>query len=215
MSYSPGGGIARCELFALLRRANNSPDDALGRAAAPRPLSVVRCNCGSTVGLFVLLCSMLHTPASWICVLLVLKAAAVTGTCLRALAGTRIKTLCDAVLFSVEPLLYIPMPRFTFVLFDCTRLTNGDIVLDVDPCLDDAWWGVAPVGVLGLATFVFGVPESTARSQQRRHGPRSSSSSQTWRSGSRRRKRGSSFWTMPSTRQGPHRAGQGQARGAV
>merc|ERR1711916_266482 len=59
------------------------------------------------------------------------------------------------------PLLYIPMARSTFVLFDCSRLPNGDIVLDVDPgvpCLDGDWWSVAPVGLLGLATYVLGVP---------------------------------------------------------
>merc|ERR1711991_965781 len=96
--------------------------------------------------------------------LVALRMAAKAGVSvfgLGALASTQIKTLMDAVLFSVAPLLYIPMARSTFVLFDCSRLPNGDIVLDVDPgvpCLDGDWWSVAPVGVLGLATYVFGIP---------------------------------------------------------
>merc|ERR1711991_635626 len=97
--------------------------------------------------------------------LLVLKMAAKAGVkCLASLSGladTRIKTLFDAVLFTVAPLLYIPMSRSTLLLFDCSKLPNGDIVLDVDPgvaCLDGAWWGVVWVGVLGLATYVLGIP---------------------------------------------------------
>ena len=94
-------------------------------------------------------------------VLLVFKGAAAAGICGRRLVGVRVKTLFDAVLFFVAPLLYIPMARSTFVLFDCSKLPNGDLVVDVDPgiaCLDSKWWSVAPVGLVGLAAYVLGVP---------------------------------------------------------
>ena len=80
---------------------------------------------------------------------------------LSGLKERRVKTLFDAVLFGVAPLLYIPMARATFVLFDCSRLPNGDLVLDVDPgvaCLDEDWWAVVWVGVVGLVTYVGGIP---------------------------------------------------------
>ncbi|KNC47623.1 uncharacterized protein AMSG_11725 [Thecamonas trahens ATCC 50062] len=78
-----------------------------------------------------------------------------------ALGGVSLATLLDAVLFSLGPLLYIPMSRATFVIFDCTRLPNGDVVLDVDPgvaCFDSAWWSVMWVGLLGLGCYVVGLP---------------------------------------------------------
>ena len=68
--------------------------------------------------------------------------------------------LVDAVLFGVAPLLYIPVAKATFVLFDCTRLPNGDLVLDGDPgvpCLDGDWWGVVWVGLVGIL-YVGGIP---------------------------------------------------------
>ncbi|KNC48659.1 uncharacterized protein AMSG_00437 [Thecamonas trahens ATCC 50062] len=77
------------------------------------------------------------------------------------LSGVTMGVLVDAAVFSIAPLVYIPMARATFVLFDCTRLPNGDWVLDADPgvgCFDEAWWSVFPVGIGGLATYVIGVP---------------------------------------------------------
>ena len=78
-----------------------------------------------------------------------------------SLQSVRIKTLFDSMLFAVAPLVYIPLSRSTFVLFDCSLLPNGTWVLDSDPgipCFDDRWWGVFPMGALSLIVFVLGVP---------------------------------------------------------
>ena len=71
------------------------------------------------------------------------------------------RTLVDAVLFSLAPLLYIPIARASLILFDCSELPNGDIVLDVDNgvlCFDSAWWSVFPVGLVAVLAFVVGIP---------------------------------------------------------
>merc|ERR1711916_73261 len=91
----------------------------------------------------------------------VLSNAGLSFCGLAGLAESGVKTLFDAVLFTVAPLLYIPMSRATFILFDCTKLPNDDLVLDADPgvaCLDSAWWAVAPVGMIGLIVYVLGIP---------------------------------------------------------
>ena len=96
--------------------------------------------------------------------LLILKGMAGAGMVpfrLRGLASARIRILVDAALFTVTPVLYIPMARATLVMFDCVQLPNGDFVLDVDPgvaCFDSGWLGILPVGLVGLVSFVFGFP---------------------------------------------------------
>ena len=77
------------------------------------------------------------------------------------LVEVSVPTLMDAVLFSLTPILYIPMSRAVLVLFDCVRLPNGDIVLDVNPgvaCFDSAWFQVAPFGVAGLLLYIVAIP---------------------------------------------------------
>ena len=67
----------------------------------------------------------------------------------------------DKVLFNVAPLVYIPVARSVLILFDCVELPNGEWVVDVDPsvaCFDSAWWEVAWVGIVGIVTFVVGIP---------------------------------------------------------
>ena len=83
------------------------------------------------------------------------------GGMLGGLRATRAKTLVDASIFAVAPLLYIPVARATFVLFDCTQLPNGEWVLDSDPgvaCGDEKWGAVFPLGVATVFLFVLGVP---------------------------------------------------------
>ena len=80
-----------------------------------------------------------------------------------SLGGSNIPamTAVNMILFSVAPLFYIPLSRATLILFDCTELPNGDIVLDVDPgvgCLDAEWWRIAPAGFGALAVYVIGLP---------------------------------------------------------
>ena len=69
--------------------------------------------------------------------------------------------MCDAVLFGLAPVIYIPVARAAFVLLDCTQLPNGDWVVDSNPgvaCFDDRWWTVAPIGLGVVGVFVLGVP---------------------------------------------------------
>ena len=79
----------------------------------------------------------------------------------RMLMAVRIRNLLDTVLFTVAPLLYIPISKSALVLLDCSTLPNGDAVLDVDngvPCYDSAWWRMFPVCMVVVILFVVGVP---------------------------------------------------------
>ena len=78
-----------------------------------------------------------------------------------ALEGVPITVALDAVIISIAPLAYLPLARTTFTLFDCTRLANGDTVIDSDPgvpCFDSSWWSLFPLGAGFLVFFVLGVP---------------------------------------------------------
>ena len=78
-----------------------------------------------------------------------------------SLKALSVGSVVDAVVFAVAPLLYIPMAKATFVIFDCSRLPNGDFVLDADPgvtCFDSAWWGVVWMGGVALGVYVIGLP---------------------------------------------------------
>ena len=75
--------------------------------------------------------------------------------------GVEVGAMADRMFFTIAPLLYIPCARATLILFDCSKLPNGDIVLDVDPgvpCYDTPWWRVMPIGVVGAICFVIGTP---------------------------------------------------------
>ncbi|KNC47556.1 uncharacterized protein AMSG_02581 [Thecamonas trahens ATCC 50062] len=77
------------------------------------------------------------------------------------LERVRTRALFDAVLFTLAPVLYIPMARAALVIFDCVSLPNGQFVLDSDPsvrCLDASWWTVAPLGALAVVAYVIGLP---------------------------------------------------------
>merc|ERR1711916_67879 len=77
-----------------------------------------------------------------------------------SLQDVAFRTLVDSVIFTLAPLIYIPMSRSTLILFDCIRLPNGDFVVESDlgvACFDADWWGVFPVGLLSLLLFVLGV----------------------------------------------------------
>ena len=77
------------------------------------------------------------------------------------LGAMSVRRVLDAVLFSLAPLAYLPTSRATLVLFDCTRMPNGDLVIDSNPgvaCFDGAWWAVFPLGLLMAGAFVVGLP---------------------------------------------------------
>ena len=80
---------------------------------------------------------------------------------LRGLSDLSYRVLLDSVLFSLVPPLYIPICRATLVLFDCSRLPNSEIVLDVDNgvrCFDADWWEVFPLGLVVVLVFLVGSP---------------------------------------------------------
>ena len=71
-----------------------------------------------------------------------------------------IRAMQSVVAFAA-PLLYIPMAKATLVLFDCSRLPNGNYVLDADPsvkCFDGAWFGLLPLALVALGAYVVGLP---------------------------------------------------------
>lgn len=77
------------------------------------------------------------------------------------LGDVRVRTVVDGVIFSVVPLLYIPISKASFDVFDCVRLPNGDFVIDSDPgvaCFDSDWWSIAWFGGLVVILFVLGAP---------------------------------------------------------
>ena len=92
---------------------------------------------------------------------LVGKGVATRVSWLSGLQSVSVRTLVDSVVFTLAPLLYIPISKATLVLLDCSRLPNGDVVLDADngvACLDSSWWAVFPVAFLSLALYVVGTP---------------------------------------------------------
>ncbi|KNC55185.1 uncharacterized protein AMSG_10801 [Thecamonas trahens ATCC 50062] len=93
--------------------------------------------------------------------LILLKVVAPKVGFFHGLDEVAVSTLADAVLFTITPLLYIPMSRATLLIFDCVRLPNGRLVLDTDPgvaCFDAAWWGVAWLGLCSVVVYVVGIP---------------------------------------------------------
>jgi len=91
----------------------------------------------------------------------VLKALNSIIPALEGLASVKVRTLLDTVLFSLAPLLYIPISKASLVLFDCSRLPNGDVVLDADngvACFNSTWWRVFPLGLVAIFGYVLGVP---------------------------------------------------------
>ncbi|KNC49083.1 uncharacterized protein AMSG_05045 [Thecamonas trahens ATCC 50062] len=67
----------------------------------------------------------------------------------------------DGSLFTIMPVLYIPIARTTLVYFDCTQLPNGNFVLDADlgvKCFDHSWWALFPVAVTAVTLYVVGLP---------------------------------------------------------
>ena len=90
-----------------------------------------------------------------------LKFLGVRFSHLSALQNVPITVVLDTVIFTVAPLVYLPLARSTFTLFDCTQLPNGDMVIDSDPgvvCFDSEWWCVFPLGAASLILFVVGAP---------------------------------------------------------
>ncbi|KNC48723.1 uncharacterized protein AMSG_00498, partial [Thecamonas trahens ATCC 50062] len=61
----------------------------------------------------------------------------------------------------VAPLLYIPLSRSSLILFDCSRLADGNYYLDADlgrRCFDAAWLRLLPLGLIAVCIYVIGIP---------------------------------------------------------
>merc|ERR1711991_63407 len=59
------------------------------------------------------------------------------------------------------PVAYIPLSRATLILFDCTKLPNGEYRLDADlgeKCFGSMWWSLFPAGIAGVVLYVLLVP---------------------------------------------------------
>ena len=93
--------------------------------------------------------------------LLVAKLAARFVDALAHIGRLSFRSVVDTVLFTLAPLLYIPITRSTFVLFDCVSLSNGDRVIDSDngvACYDSDWWAVFPLALASTVVYVIGLP---------------------------------------------------------
>ena len=93
--------------------------------------------------------------------LLLIRCVAPYFAFIRNIGDVSISTSVDLVIFTVAPVVYIPISRSTFILFDCVRLPNGDIVVEMDngvACFDGDWWAVFPIGLLSMLVYVLGVP---------------------------------------------------------
>ena len=74
-------------------------------------------------------------------------------------------TLAKGVLFTLAPILYVPVTKNTLVHFDCLRVTESVVVLDAEPsieCYTSAWWSVAAVGAVATCVYVVGIPAYVA-----------------------------------------------------
>jgi len=72
-----------------------------------------------------------------------------------------VRTLVESSVFLIAPLLYIPIAKASFKIFDCSRIAGGRYVLDSDfgvACFDGRWWSWAWIGILAVVVYVIGVP---------------------------------------------------------
>eukprot|EP00300_Choanocystis_sp_HF-7_P001215 c10978_g3_i1.p1 GENE.c10978_g3_i1~~c10978_g3_i1.p1 ORF type:complete len:1491 (+),score=126.92 c10978_g3_i1:284-4474(+) len=84
------------------------------------------------------------------------------GGAFGALPNVTLATVLLSTLFSVGPLVYLPLARATLVLFDCRALPGlSGFWLKAslgERCFDANWWRLFPVGLLGLLVYVIGIP---------------------------------------------------------
>ena len=76
-------------------------------------------------------------------------------------SGVSIGAIVGTAVLAVGPFVYLPVCKATFVLFDCVRLPNGEVVLDSDrgqACFSSGWWSAFPVGLGGVVLYVIGLP---------------------------------------------------------
>ncbi|KNC55742.1 uncharacterized protein AMSG_11139 [Thecamonas trahens ATCC 50062] len=67
-------------------------------------------------------------------------------------------------LFQVMVLLYLPLVDASFSVFGCGRDEAGRWYVAADPsrsCYNAAWWGLFPIGLLGIASYAVAVPVAT------------------------------------------------------
>merc|ERR1711916_213065 len=67
----------------------------------------------------------------------------------------------EGLVFALGPVAYIPLSRATLILFDCTKLPNGEYRLDADlgeKCFGSMWWSLFPAGIAGVVLYVLLVP---------------------------------------------------------
>lgn len=110
------------------------------------------------------LCQLFCRLLFWVLSLAFVLLAKAFGSVIPPLSGLTnipVRTLVDSVIFTLAPLVYIPLSRSTFVLFDCVRLPDGDVVVEADngtACFDSAWWSVFPLGFTCALLYIVGLP---------------------------------------------------------
>ncbi|KNC52434.1 uncharacterized protein AMSG_08413 [Thecamonas trahens ATCC 50062] len=80
---------------------------------------------------------------------------------LSAVAQTPAWSLCGRLVFTLGPLVYIPLCRITLVFFDCTRLPDGNYYLDAnlnEQCFSATWMKLLPVALVALVAYVLALP---------------------------------------------------------
>ena len=65
------------------------------------------------------------------------------------------------MLFSMGPLIYVPLCTVTIRFFDCTELPDGKFWMDADPsqeCFSGQWLAMAPVAICAFVLYVAAMP---------------------------------------------------------
>ena len=102
---------------------------------------------------------LLIATLAWI----VLKSVRYSFSRLRQLPALDAPTLIvlERTVILIAPLLYIPLSRSSLILFDCSRLADGNYYLDQDlgrKCFDSRWFRILPLGLWAVFVYVIGIP---------------------------------------------------------
>ena len=114
----------------------------------------------------VFLFSILGLAIMWALGLKVLSRTRCAPRVIKQLADVSFRSMGEGVVFSVAPLLYVPISRTALMVFNATRLPNGRWVLRQDPSVgafETGWIPLAAAGGLAVVFFVLGLPSYILR----------------------------------------------------
>ena len=82
--------------------------------------------------------------------------------CLASRSGAaRFPVIVDRLIFTLAPLLYIPLSHTALTAFDCSRLANNKLYLDAElsiECFSSEWMSMMPAAVVGGVVYVVAIP---------------------------------------------------------